>query len=65
METKKQKIALINTLLKFYDASNNESSSQLYSDILHFTVRLTFESFNSCNEIAERLYTKGKKSYES
>jgi len=26
METKKQKIALINTLLKFYDASNNESS---------------------------------------
>jgi len=65
MKTKKQKIALINTLLKFYDASNNESSSQLYSDILHFTVGLTFESFNSCNEIAERLYTKGKKSYES
>jgi len=65
METKKQKIALINTLLKYYDASDNKTSGQLYRDILHFTVGLTFESFNSCNEIAERLYTKGKKSYES
>ena len=65
METKKQKIALINTLLKYYDVSNNESSNKLYGDIIHFTVGLSYEVANSCHDIAERLHLIGKKSYES
>ena len=65
MESKKQRIALINTLLKYYDASNNESSYRLYEDIIYFTVGLSYEVANSCQDIAERMYLKGKKSYES
>ena len=65
MENKKQRIALINTLLKYYDASNNESSYRLYEDIIHFTVGLSYEVVNSCHDVAERLHLKGKKSYES
>ena len=65
MESKKQRIALINTLLKFYDASNNESSNKLYGDIIHFTVGLSYEVANACHDIEERMYLKGKKSYES
>jgi len=64
METKKQKIALINTLLKYYDAPNNEVSNRLMRDIEHFIIGLTMDSWNSCNDIAERLYLKGKRSYE-
>ena len=65
MESKKQRIALINTLLKYYDASNNESSNRLYEDIIYFTVGLSYEVANGCHDIAERLHLKGKKSYES
>ena len=65
MESKKQRIALINTLLKCYDASNNELSNRLYQDIIHFTVGLSYEVANACHDIAERMYLKGKKSYES
>ena len=65
MESKKQKIALINTLLKYYDASNNESSNRLYEDIIYFTVGLTWDSWDACNDIAESLYLRGEKSYES
>ena len=65
MESKKQRIALINTLLKYYEASNNESSNRLYEVIIHFTVGLSYEVANSCHDIAERMYLKGKKSYES
>ena len=65
MESKKQRIALINTLLKYYDASDNESSNKLYGDIIHFTVGLSYEVANRCHDIAERLHIKGKKSYES
>ena len=64
MESKKQRIALINTLLKYYDASNNESSNRLYEDIIYFTVGLSYEVANACQDIAERMYSKGKKSYE-
>ena len=52
MESKKQRIALINTLLKYYDASNNESSNRLYEDIIHFTVGLSYEVANACHDIA-------------
>ena len=65
MESKKQRIALINTLLKYYDAANNESSNRLYQDIIHFTVGLSYEVAIACHDIAERLHIKGKKSYES
>ena len=65
MESKKQRIALINTLLKYYDASNNESSNKLYGDIIHFTAGLSYEVAIACHDIAERMYSKGKKSYES
>tara|TARA_R100000773_G_scaffold3888_2_gene4528 strand:+ start:2668 stop:2865 length:198 start_codon:yes stop_codon:yes gene_type:complete len=65
MEFKKQRIALINTLLKYYDASNNELSNRLYQDIIHFTVGLSYEVANNCHDIAETLHLKGKKSYES
>ena len=65
METKKQKIALINTLLKYYDAPNNEVSNRLMRDIEHFIIGLTWESWHNCNDIAESLYMRGKKSYES
>jgi hypothetical protein len=61
MESKKQRIALINTLLKYYDASNNELSNRLYQDIIHFTVGLSYEVANSCHDIAERLHIRGKK----
>ena len=64
MGTKKQKIALINTLLKYYDAPNNEVSNRLMRDIEHFIIGLTMDSWNSCNDIAERLYLKGKRNYE-
>ena len=64
MESKKQKIALINTLLKYYDAPNNEVSNRLMRDIEHFIIGLTWESWDSCNDIAESLYMRGKKSYE-
>ena len=55
MESKKQRIALINTLLKYYDASNNESSNRLYQDIIYFTVGLSYEVANTCHDIAERM----------
>ena len=65
MESKKQRIALINTLLKYYDASNNESSNRLYEDIIYFTVGLSYEVANACHDIAERMSLKATKSYES
>ena len=65
MKSKKQRIALINTLLKYYDASNNELSNRLYQDIIHFTVGLSYEVANACHDIAERLHMNGKKNYES
>jgi len=64
MESKKQKIALINILLKYYDAPNNEVSNRLMRDIEHFIIGLTWETWHSCNDIAESLYIRGKKSYE-
>jgi len=65
METKKQKIALINTLLNLYSATNNETTNKYYHDSIHFCIGLTSKEATSCHEIAERLYLKGKKSYES
>ena len=64
MDTKKQKIALINTLLKYYDAPTNEVSNRLMRDIELIIIGLTWESWASCNDIAESLYMRGKKSYE-
>ena len=65
METKKQKIALKNTLLNLYSATNNETTNKYYHDSIHFCIGLTSKEATSCHEIAERLYLKGKKSYES
>jgi len=65
MTFKTQKIALINSLLNLYSATNNETLNKFYQDSIHFCVGLTSEEATSCHEIAERLYLKGKKSYES
>ena len=43
---------------------NNEVSNRLMRDIEHFIVGLTWDSWDSCNDIAESLYMRGKKSYE-
>ena len=64
MTTKTQKIALINCLLNLYSATNNETLNKFYNDSIHFCIGLTSEEATSCHEIAERLYLKGKKSYE-
>ena len=64
MEIKKQKIALINCLLNLYSATNNETLNKFYNDSIHFCIGLTSEEATSCHEIAERLYLKGKTSYE-
>ena len=64
MTIKTQKIALINSLLNLYSATNNETLNKFYQDSIHFCIGLTSEEATSCHEIAERLYLKGKKSYE-
>ena len=65
MTTKTQKIALINSLLNLYSATNNETLNKFYNDSIHFCIGLTSKEATSCHEIAERLYLKGKTSYES
>ena len=65
MTFKTQKIALINSLLNLYSATNNETVNKFYHDSIHFCIGLTSEEATSCHEIAEKLYLKGKKSYES
>jgi len=65
MQIKKQKIALINSLLNLYSATNNETLNKFYHDSIHLCIGLTSEEATSCHEIAERLYLKGKKSYEA
>ena len=65
MTIKTQKIALINSLLNLYSATNNETLNKFYHDSIHFCIGLTSEEATSCHEIAERLYLKGKKTYES
>jgi len=65
MTIKTQKIALINSLLNLYSATNNETLNKFYQDSVHFCIGLTSEEATSCHEIAERLYLKGKKSYEA
>ena len=64
MTIKTQKIALINSLLNLYSANNNETLNKFYNDSIHFCIGLTSEEATSCHEIAERLYLKGKTSYE-
>jgi hypothetical protein len=64
MTIKTQKIALINCLLNLYSATNNETLNKFYNDSIHFCIGLTSEEATSCREIAERLYLKGKRSYE-
>tara|TARA_B100000214_G_scaffold27396_1_gene17888 strand:- start:441 stop:638 length:198 start_codon:yes stop_codon:yes gene_type:complete len=65
MNLKTQKIALINSLLNLYSATNNETTNKYYHDSIYFCIGLTSGEATSCHEIAERLYLKGKKSYES
>jgi len=65
MTIKTQKIALINSLLNLYSATNNETLNKFYNDSIHFCIGLTSKEATSCHEIAERLYLKGKTSYES
>ena len=65
MTIKTQKIALINCLLNLYGATNNETLNKFYNDSIHFCIGLTSEEATSCHEIAERLYMRGKRSYES
>ena len=65
MTIKTQKIALINCLLNLYSAINNETLNKFYHDSIHFCIGLTSEEATSCHEIAERLYMRGKRSYES
>ena len=55
------KIYLCKKIQKFH----SEYLDQLYQDIIHFTVGLSYEVANACHDIAERMYLKGKKSYES
>jgi hypothetical protein len=64
MTLKTQKIALINCLLNLYSATNNETLNKSYHDSIHFCIGLTSKEATSCHEIAERLYLKGKTSYE-
>ena len=64
MNLKSQKIALINSLLNLYSATNNETLNKFYQDSIHFCIGLTSEEATSCHQIAEKLYLKGKKSYE-
>jgi len=64
MTIKTQKIALINCLLNLYSATNNETLNKFYHDAIHFCIGLTSEEATACHEIAERLYLKGKTSYE-
>ena len=64
MTIKTQKIALINSLLNLYSATNNETLNKFYNDSIHFCIGLTSDEATSCHQIAERLYLKGKKSYE-
>ena len=61
MTIKTQKIALINSLLNLYSATNNETLNKFYNDSIHFCIGLTSDEATSCHEIAERLYLKGKK----
>jgi len=65
MTIKTQKIALINSLLNLYSATNNETTNKYYHDSINFCIGLTKEEATSCNEIAERLFIRGKRSYES
>ena len=65
MTIKTQKIALINCLLNLYSATNNETVNKFYNDSIHFCIGLTRKEATSCHEIAERLYLKGKTSYEN
>ena len=65
MTIKTQKIALINSLLNLYSATNNETLNKFYNDSIHFCIGLTSKEATSCHEIAERFYLKGKKSYAS
>ena len=64
MTIKTQKIALINSLLNLYRANNNETTNKYFQDSIHFCMGLTSDEATSCHEIAERLYLKGKTSYE-
>ena len=65
MTIKTQKIALINSLLNLYRANNNETTNKYFQDSIHFCMGLTSDEATSCHEIAERLYLKGKTSYEN
>ena len=65
MTLKTQKIALINCLLNLYSASNNETLNKFYNDSIHFCMGLTNEEATACHHIAERLYMRGKRSYEA
>ena len=64
MTIKTQKIALINSLLNLYRASNNETTNKYYHDSIHFCMGLTSDEAIACHQIAEKLYLKGKTSYE-
>jgi len=58
METKKQKIALVKTLVNFY-LSKDEISDKFYkSDIVWFATGLTMSEFNACKAVAEDLFRK-------
>jgi len=65
MTIRNQKMALINSLLNLYSATNNETTNKYYHDSIHFCIGLTSKEATSCHEIAERLYLKRKKSYET
>jgi len=64
MTIKTQKIALINSLLNLYSATNNETVNKFYQDSVHFCKGLTSDEATACHQIAERLFMRGKKSYE-
>ena len=64
IDNKDQKLALVKTLLQFYNSSNSKLDEKLKSDIVWFGTGLTKNEFEACETVAKDYFMKGYKGDE-
>ena len=64
IDKKDQKLALVKTLLQFYNSTNSKLDEKLKSDIVWFGDGLTKIEFEVCQNVAKDYFNKGYKGDE-
>ena len=59
IDKKDQKLALVKTLLQFYNSTNSKLDEKLKSDIVWFGTGLTKTEFEVCQNVAKDYFNKG------